>query len=72
MTTDASQLDKVEPYTGKDKVIVGNGSSNILKELCTLVSKLLHPPPSTSQLSQMPTGLAVQIPVDQHLNMPSS
>jgi hypothetical protein len=32
MTTDASQLDKVEPYTGKDKVIVGNGSSNILKE----------------------------------------
>jgi hypothetical protein len=48
MTIDASQLDKVEPYTGKDKVIVGNGSSNILKELCTLVSKLLHPPPSTS------------------------
>ncbi|XP_073261980.1 uncharacterized protein [Populus alba] len=27
MTADASQLDKVEPYTGKDKVIVGNGSS---------------------------------------------
>jgi hypothetical protein len=27
MTTDASQLDKVEPYTGKDEVIMGNGSS---------------------------------------------
>ncbi|KAG6751187.1 hypothetical protein POTOM_045706 [Populus tomentosa] len=27
MTADASQLDKVEPYTGKDKVVVGNGSS---------------------------------------------
>jgi hypothetical protein len=27
MTIDASQPDKVEPYTGKDKVIDGNGSS---------------------------------------------
>jgi hypothetical protein len=72
MTTDTSQLDKMEPYTDKDKVIVGNGSSNIIKELCTLVSKLLHPPPSTSQLSQMSTGLAVQIQVNQHLDMPSS
>jgi hypothetical protein len=27
MTTDVSQLDKVEPYTGKDKVVIGNGSS---------------------------------------------
>jgi hypothetical protein len=48
------------------------GSSNMLKKLFTLVSKSLHPPPSTSQLSQMPTGLAVQIQVDQHLGMPSS
>ncbi|KAF5462652.1 hypothetical protein F2P56_018640 [Juglans regia] len=27
MTSDVSQLDKVEPYTGTDRVIVGNGSS---------------------------------------------
>jgi len=27
MRTDVSQLDKVEPYTGTDKVVVGNGSS---------------------------------------------
>ena len=31
MTTDVSQLDKVEPYTGKDKVVVGNGSSLPIK-----------------------------------------
>ena len=27
MTPDVSQLDSIEPYTGKDRVIVGNGSS---------------------------------------------
>lgn len=27
MTSNVSQLDKVEPYIGTDKVIVGNGSS---------------------------------------------
>jgi hypothetical protein len=42
----------------------------MLKELCTLVSKSLHPPPSTSQFFHMPTGLAVHIQVDQHLVMP--
>jgi hypothetical protein len=27
MTPDVSQLDKMEPYTSNDRVIVGNGSS---------------------------------------------
>ncbi|KAJ0043956.1 hypothetical protein Pint_18655 [Pistacia integerrima] len=27
MTSNVSQLDKVEPYTSKDRVIIGNGSS---------------------------------------------
>lgn len=27
MTSDVSQLDKVEPFIGKDRVIVGDGSS---------------------------------------------
>jgi hypothetical protein len=39
MTPDSSQLDKVEPYNGKDCVIVGNGA------FCRLLMLVLFPLP---------------------------